>query len=1104
MTWKEKAELLERELTFKHLLEVLCVDKSRPFAIWLEGDEVKSYNYGTLENKVFACAENITNIDFGKKGGWTAIAVDTCMDWPVLFWGLLASGRNALLLDPSLEDGGIDHLMKEAGADALITRKIRNLPYAQKTPEEVLGNSQAPSATYKADWADMIAVCTSGTTTTSRVYVYNGEAVCRQVLGFVIHQSGPTIMSEKNAPMPSLAFLPMNHVFGLLTNVINTPFLDAPQVFLKDRSPQTIFETCQKAKVKMLLTVPLLINSISTTIQKKVAAEKPIKRFAFKVMKGISLTCQRISPNWGLNVGKKLFKSVNKHLFGDSMMLLVCGGAHVPMEHMKMVNALGYAVTVGFGMTETAITSYENKVDLKSRISGSVGLPLSITQYKILPDGDNPNRGELLVKCNAMHIGRLSGSVLLPPAVDEEGWFHTGDIARIGKKGRMWIEGRCKDVIIGESGENVYPDELEDTFAGIEGVEQLTILGINKNKDELITMVINVGDNYNNDAFLSKIAAEIDKRNRTLRPLKRVRLVYATPEPLPTASRIKVKRGLIKKEIEQGTFVCKQLSITGSPVAFEMGKVQSTPQPKKPEINETEIICESPSLESIKQKIKECFADELLIDAATISDDASFTDDIECDSLHRLGALMRIENELGVIIPEESYEYCQTVSDLASVILSLTDTGEVKVCRKAEGEVTPITDFTQSPEYKEFAKRFECIGSSKNPYFICHESPLKDTSLMSGKEVLNFGSYNYVGMSGRKEVNEAAKAAIDKYGTSASGSRLLAGEKELYQVLEKEIAQWKHAEAALVLVGGHSTNVTVVGNFCGKKDLIVYDALSHNSIHEGCRLSDAVAIPFPHNDYVALDNLLKTRRSKYEKVLIVVEGAYSMDGDIAPIPEIVAIKKKYGCFLMVDEAHSACVIGKTGGGVDEYFDLDPNDIDIKMGTLSKGLGACGGYIAGRRELIEYMRYNIPGFVFSVGISPALAAAVLESIRLLRSNPSIIEDLHRNISVFMEEARKRSLNTCLAGETAIIPVLVGEDTDAFALSNRLYELGVFVPPAVFPAVPKGQARLRFCVISDHKPEQISKALDLLVQAADELGIKLPSPDDVKAKAPVSVR
>ena len=225
-----------------------------------------------------------------------------------------------------------------------------------------------------------------------------------------------------------------------------------------------------------------------------------------------------------------------------------------------------------------------------------------------------------------------------------------------------------------------------------------------------------------------------------------------------------------------------------------------------------------------------------------------------------------------------------------------------------------------------------------------------------------------------------------------------------------------------------------------------------------------------------------------------------MDGDIAPVPEFVRLKKQFGCFLMVDEAHSACVIGKTGGGVDEYFGLAHDDIDIKMGTLSKGLGTCGGYLAGKKCLIDYLRYSLPGFVFSVGISPPLAAATLAAVRALQSHPEIMENLRRNIAVFLEEAHKRNLNTCLAAETAIVPILVGRDEDAFLLSTALGDKGVFVPPAVYPAVPKNKARLRFCVISEHRPEQIIQALDLLVETAAELRIELPPTDGKPNAAP----
>ena len=495
-------------------------------------------------------------------------------------------------------------------------------------------------------------------------------------------------------------------------------------------------------------------------------------------------------------------------------------------------------------------------------------------------------------------------------------------------------------------------------------------------------------------------------------------------------------------------------------------------------------------LDELQDLVRSVFAQTLMMDEQEIGDTSDFVEDLGGDSLDSLDVAMRLEEKIGMTLPEEQFRECRCVYDAARLLLKLEE-GELEPAAEEEREIRPITRFEDTPEYAAFHARLDPMEAEHtNPYFLCNDSPLRDTSLHDGREILNFSSYNYVGMSGRPETVKAAQEAAAHYGCSASASRLLGGEKPIHKQLEEAIAAWKHAQDAVVLVGGHSTNVTIVGNFCGKRDLILYDVLAHNSIQEGTRLSEAESRPFPHNNFEALETILKSCRNRYEKVLIVVEGVYSMDGDIAPIPEFVRIKKAYGCFLMVDEAHSACVLGATGGGVDEYFGLESTDIDIKMGTLSKGLGTCGGYLAGSRALVEYLRYNLPGFVFSVGISPPLAAATLEAIRLLRSEPQIMENLHRNIRCFLSEAHKRHFNTCLAGETAILPILVGRDEDAFRLSMALLDRGVFAPSAVYPAVPKGKARLRFCVISEHTPEQIVTALDALQSAAEELGIHLP--------------
>ena len=398
-----------------------------------------------------------------------------------------------------------------------------------------------------------------------------------------------------------------------------------------------------------------------------------------------------------------------------------------------------------------------------------------------------------------------------------------------------------------------------------------------------------------------------------------------------------------------------------------------------------------------------------------------------------------------------------------------------------------VTTFEETSEHAQFAHRIEEAAKlDYNPYFVCHERPLRDVSIVEGRQVLNFGSYNYLGMSGHPEVSAAAKLAIDRYGTSASGSRILAGEKRIYQELEAEIARWKKTEDALVLAAGNLTNTTCIGNFCNAKDAIFYDVLSHSSIEQGCRLSSAYTKRFPHNDFQALGRMLHRTRDQYEKVLIVVEGVYSMDGDIAPIPEFVALKHLYGCFLLVDEAHSSGVIGRTGGGVDEHFGLTSTDIDMKVGTLSKATGSIGGYIAGTHTLVRYFRYNLPGFLFAAGISPPSAGAALAAIRLLRRDPSIVARLHDNVAFFITEARRRQFDTCGARLSPIVPILIGKDEAAFMISKLLLKKGVFVPTAAYPAVPRNKARLRFNVISEHSHDQILDALDCLAETLDEVG------------------
>ncbi|HEY3020478.1 MAG TPA: aminotransferase class I/II-fold pyridoxal phosphate-dependent enzyme, partial [Solirubrobacteraceae bacterium] len=409
--------------------------------------------------------------------------------------------------------------------------------------------------------------------------------------------------------------------------------------------------------------------------------------------------------------------------------------------------------------------------------------------------------------------------------------------------------------------------------------------------------------------------------------------------------------------------------------------------------------------------------------------------------------------------------------------------------------VAPIDDIDpacyrvdEMPAYKELRQRLDlaqAMGIS-NPYFNVHERVTADTSIIGGREMLNFSSYNYLGLSGDEEVSRAVTEAVARYGTSVSASRVASGEKPLHRELEAEIASFLGCEDAIVMVGGHATNVGVVGHMFGPGDLIVHDSLAHDSILGGARLSGARRRPFPHNDPEALDAILRDARRDFKKVLIAVEGTYSMDGDMPPLPELIRIKRKHRAMMLVDEAHSLGVVGATGRGVGEHFGVDRRDVEMWMGTLSKSLASCGGYIAGSHALAEYLKYTMPGFVYSVGISPPNAASALAALRKLAARPDLVALLRQRAAFFLELLRRRGVDTGMSEGTAVLPCIVGNSWDCLQLAQALGRRGINVQPILYPAVEEHLARLRFFISARHSEEQLVHTADVLCEELLALG------------------
>jgi 8-amino-7-oxononanoate synthase len=414
--------------------------------------------------------------------------------------------------------------------------------------------------------------------------------------------------------------------------------------------------------------------------------------------------------------------------------------------------------------------------------------------------------------------------------------------------------------------------------------------------------------------------------------------------------------------------------------------------------------------------------------------------------------------------------------------LKSTESGQPAGARTTFGKVAGNrrTDFRQHPGWQQLNVMRE--GAQKlgveDPFFRVHEGCSGATAVIEGRECINFASYNYLGLNGDPRVIAAAQQAAEDYGISASASRMVSGERPIHRELEQALAQVYQADDALAFVSGHATNVSVIGYLMGSRDLVLHDEHIHNSSLMGAQLSGARRMAFRHNDLTQLEALLQQHRHQFERVLIVVEGLYSMDGDTPNLAALVDLKDRHESWLMVDEAHALGVLGETGQGSFEHADIDPNRVDIWMGTLSKTLSGCGGYIAGCQPLINMLRHFAPGFLYSVGMPPAIAAAALESLRIMNAEPERVQALQKNSEYFGRQARAAGLNAGNCIGRAVVPVISGSSLAATQQSLKLLEQGINVQPILYPAVPEKSARLRFFLSSEHTPEHIDQTLAAL--------------------------
>ncbi len=693
-------------------------------------------------------------------------------------------------------------------------------------------------------------------------------------------------------------------------------------------------------------------------------------------------------------------------------------------------------------------------------------------------------------------------------------FLRTGDLGFL-QDGELFITGRLKDLII-VHGVNYYPQDIERTVQQSHprlrqdcgGVFTVEIDG----KEQLI--VVQEIERHKRSDFAGVFAA-IRKAIASEFELAPDAIVLIRAGSVPKTSSGKIQRHACRDGYLAGTLdVVSQWRATDpqseseSTVAPATAKDQESAKLAASASRHVSNLSKSVHGRVVNDRLTQLVIEEIRRVAKERANGLTLDTPIVesgMDSLERMEILSSLEEKFGGRFPEEILPDLETTRELVAAVEKYLGTEpRPQKAKSANAEIPPANyQFDKFPEYLLLREKLDMLATTGlgNPFFVVHDGPTTDRTIINGRELINFSSYNYIGMSGDATVSEAAKAAIDHYGTSSSASRLVSGQKGIHVELEKTVTEFLGTEDTIALVGGHATNETTIGHLMGPGDLILHDALAHNSIVQGCILSGARRRPFPHNDWQAADRLLEQYRHEYRRVLIVIEGVYSMDGDVADLPHFVEVKKRHHALLMIDEAHSIGVLGPTGRGIGEYYGIPRSDVDIWMGTFSKALGSLGGYISGCKALVEYLRYTVPGFVFAAAMPPALAAASITALRLLQQEPQRVAQLRKNAELFLSLAQQHGLNTGMSKNSPVVPVILGNSILSLKLSKAMLSHGINVQPIVHPAVEESASRLRFFITSKHNEQQLRNTIDAMVEELKKIDPSRLSSALCEAKAAI---
>ena len=637
----EAERLMSSPKTFKDIFDIE-IDTWSQRRLFIYEDEngkaqtVRYFEFAKIAKQyAFALSKKIS----APKGSFVALKMNNSPKWAYAFWGLLIAGYNPLMINPILLTSDVNRLIKEADAKAVINDSDEKLDV-----DNININSLELSEELNPDkFADYIAFCTSGTTGKSRIYVYNSENMAYQIYAaYCMPETTKTIMYQK--PEVRLAtIVPFSHIFGFVAVLFWFSFFGRCFVFNKTINPDEIARICRQYKVSHIFTVPLFWDRVAKSISDTLSKESEGRRKL--IAKTIAYNNKEISKTEaGFASSKLVLKKLQKKILGDKVMYCIAGGSALSKDTLRMINGVGYALYNGYGMTEIGITSVELSPDVIQRNKASVGKPLTNVEYKL-------NNGELLVKSKQIHCGTLVNGKFEKSLLDDEGYFHTGDIAEIDENGYTYIRGKSKDVVIGANGENIYPDEIENKFKDISLIDDLSIFGLPSNKGEILTMAMFISHKLSKEE-VETLQNQITEANEKLPTAMQVKEFYLSTLPLPTNASMKVMRYQLIDDLKNRPETFIKLT-RGDLVSFEG-------------FDEKDI-------RDISEHIKDIVSDILNVDKKDIAASSHFILDLGGDSFTYMSIIASIEAELNVKIATDMIGRLNTVNEFTLYILKNRD-----------------------------------------------------------------------------------------------------------------------------------------------------------------------------------------------------------------------------------------------------------------------------------------------------------------------------------------------------------------------------------------------------------------------------------------------